>query len=478
MWIIGAVGTVLALVAGAGAVVLWADVRQDHRTADGSPAPYEVPGTVTAQTWEWEPPENESGGITDVHALPFGLAAELDDGVVALDGATGEEIWHFRRPETTVVSASATPDGDLFALAFQQAAEGAEGAEQDVGEGDEPGTWGVVVLDAATGEIANEYEIEQEQPPRLDRQPVVGPPGSDFDAPATGVHHLTDDARLVHAVGPARVEARALDDGGMLWSNTEAFEGPVQSDADGFRHLGQVLVAGDTVLVSQFYATHEDPRFHHYDLTAIDSASGDVRWRKSWELGDIRGQDDPTFSAPSPEGGVAVWLPGEDPGVLLDLRTGEELTTDLWADGQVVGVLADGYVTADGSSHVYRDRSGDASQELQVPTGEDGRTLAASIATSEAVVGLYAASGTGDAGAAQSEEAVVRVFSWDEGSETTSIPLNVVLQPRAGELATRVSERVAEQPRFLRSVPGAIVILDQGRGAVDEPVPRRIIGLT
>ncbi|WP_304452330.1 hypothetical protein [Nocardiopsis sp. YSL2] len=434
---------------------------------------------MTGETWEWELPEDEGGGITDVHSLPFGLAAELDNGVVALDGATGEEIWHYRRPDATVVSASATSDGELFALAFQQVTEESDGDEQDTREEDEPVMWAVVILDAVTGEITNEYEIEQERKLGFDRQPVVGPPGSDFDAPATGVHHLTDDARLVHAIGPARVEARALDDDEVLWSNEEVFAGPVQTDADGRTYLGQVRVVGDTVLASQFYTTNEDHRFYYYDLTAIDSANGEVRWRKSWELGDIRGQDDPTFSAPSPEGGVAVWLPIEDSGVLLDLRFGEELASDLWADGRVLGVLADGYVTADGPSHVYRDRSGEPVDELQVLVEEGGSALSASIATPEAVIGLYAVSGTGDTGSEeQAEDAAVRVFSRDGGAQTASIPLDVALARGAGEAATRLSERVAEQPRFLRAVPGAVVVLDQGQEEGGESVSRRIIGLT
>lgn len=96
---------------------------------------------------------------------------------------------------------------------------------------------GTVVLDVNTGEIAAEHQIEQ-QPDRqgFQRSPDIGPSTSNIGAPQTGVHHLTEDTRVVYQLDDGfHVQARDLNDDEVVWTNDEAVDSPGESLEEGGR---------------------------------------------------------------------------------------------------------------------------------------------------------------------------------------------------------------------------------------------------
>ncbi len=207
-----AIGTVLVVVAAVGLVrgVPWG---ADHATTDPLD-PVDVPVSVQEQAWEWDPPEGAEA--SSFLSIPSGLVVQLGDGAVALDGATGEQTWHYRRDDARLISLSTTPDEDRLVLSFEVDEDELEEAEAPSKDLDD--LRDLVVLDTETGELLDGQIVEAGPRPRSHNNPTVSPEGSVLDLSAAEVRHVTDDARLV-SFGPWSVEARSLTDDSVLWTH-------------------------------------------------------------------------------------------------------------------------------------------------------------------------------------------------------------------------------------------------------------------
>lgn len=134
---------VLALVLPvASAVVAFGFAGTGVRSADATTAadtrPAPVPAAPHTRTWVWHAPE----GLTVREVVPAGagVVVSVEDGVVALDGVTGRERWHYRVAGARVALAAVTPDGDTLTLTYLVPYEGANEVH-------------VLVLDATTGTV-------------------------------------------------------------------------------------------------------------------------------------------------------------------------------------------------------------------------------------------------------------------------------------------------------------------------------------
>lgn len=102
----------------ASVVVAFGFARTGVRSADATTAadtrPPPVPAAPRTRTWVWHAPE----GLTVHEVVPAGagVVVEVEDGVVALDGVTGRERWHYRVPGANVGLAAVTPDGETLTL--------------------------------------------------------------------------------------------------------------------------------------------------------------------------------------------------------------------------------------------------------------------------------------------------------------------------------------------------------------------------
>lgn len=171
---------VVSLTASALAVVLVAGLagsvthpRTIHTVAADDPGdPLAVPVSVHGRGWTWERPAGVR--VESVEAGPRGPVLLLPDGFIALDGATGEELWTYRELHRD----------DLQAQLF--------GGVAHLTHRPEHGTVRETLLDPATGELL------AERPAADDTETYL---------PSASLHQYREGH------GPWGIEARALERG-------------------------------------------------------------------------------------------------------------------------------------------------------------------------------------------------------------------------------------------------------------------------
>lgn len=343
------------------------------------------------------------------------MAVRLDDGVIALDGVTGEPTWHYRREETALTAAYTTLDTERIALTFDK-----EQAEDH--RTIDPRMEDLLVLDTATGEIIAEQEIEEASRNRIVNEPVTGPRGAIQDLPASGIYQLTDDARTELMAG--KFIAHSLTDGNALWQNETAFNYVHEDDSIKGTYAGQTTVSGNTIVSGRSTVNSENDRAWTYEIVALDADTGGLRWEDSWPIGDGGDYPDPTFTlGPNT---LALRLYPEEQGRILDLESGEEITTDPWPEeGGLLALTDDGYVTIDQSLdddrgvHYY-DHQGEHRHHLE-PDGVNlqlPQTLA--LPTDESLITLGPDPDAPD----ESDRGLLSVDTWESSTPQTTVPVD------------------------------------------------------
>ncbi|PWV45512.1 putative pyrroloquinoline-quinone binding quinoprotein [Nocardiopsis sp. L17-MgMaSL7] len=455
-WFLG--GVVLAVVALFGAWLLPRDdVRVRHEAPAGDWAPGEVPVTVSELAWEWT--AEEATGVPRLSWLPGGVLVAMEDGVVALDGASGREMWSYL-VEGTRVWTDVSPSGNRVHVLFpDQPQERPEGddrsAEGPNGEdGSEPVPGRRVVLDGETGEVVGDREEELAG----DVEELRGV----FDigvATDTGSLRVTPEPQL-------GAEMRSDADGGVLWRTEELF-------SCGEAKVGSAstpTVFEDVVVVRAVCGSGEA------QVTALDLEEGAQLWSRTGSESEFLAPDGGVRrvgellavhegdTVPSPEGGTR-----HQERVVLDPANGEILGNgpDLGDDQALVKTLEDGYLVATRGTEerVYDyEKRGFDGETLATTAGEAIHTWAMSVyllPLEESLVKLEPRSpltrGTD----------VVRsgltVSEWGSGREADEIALP---RPLDGGLSTQESSRAHDllgDDRFL-AVPGAVALVERTEG--------------
>lgn len=214
--------------------------------------PSEVDASATPVAWTWDAPEGASihpsgpdlGEKSDaIVAAGPGLAVRVADGVVALDGRTGEERWRYRRTGAEVYRVTSSPSGEWVVVTFVN---GGDGAGQRV-----------VALDGRTGEAG------------IDEVVTTGSSGPSSWALVTG------STVLHRGAGDGEHVARSLDDGRELWR----WEPPAGCALPPF---DAVEPAASTLLVA-LVCLDEQPGADlsgEVVLLGVDPNSGEERWRR------------------------------------------------------------------------------------------------------------------------------------------------------------------------------------------------------
>ncbi|WP_431869244.1 hypothetical protein [Nocardiopsis eucommiae] len=310
-------GLAVALVA----VLTWAltPPRVIHAVASGDPgAPPAVPSGVDRVGWTWKPPPGVR--VEHVAAGPHGPVLVLSDGVVALDGPSGEELWTYRDPRGWDAEVRLFEDVLLLT--------------HDLGEGAVTAT----PLDPATGEITGGGR-------RLEEMAGY--------ARSTTLHAYRDRD------GAGGVRARVFDrtatgPGGTRWTFVPRGKGlfcEFQRDTwpttDPGTGDGRVVVAHTCADAREYEertlqparpraaADGSDILAHGGGLesavatvTALDLASGAEVWRHEHPVRDSWARVDlgPVEGAALPEGAArALVLRADAELYLLDPRSGEPL---------------------------------------------------------------------------------------------------------------------------------------------------------
>ncbi|NKZ00870.1 outer membrane protein assembly factor BamB family protein [Nocardiopsis alborubida] len=248
-------------------------VEHTVAAADGGQAA-PVPATISRVGWTWEPEHPVLDPVLGVERGPRGPLVLYDDGFVALDGATGEELWTYRLPFSRQAQAGVFAGQDRYAYLSHVTEATPES---------EPQTHAMVMLDAATGEVVRETPM-----------PALTWQGQEKSPP---LRYLTPDVRVfrVHEDGRSLVVAYATDSTERLWE-VELREGAGErwcqwADDGGIRgHGDRVLVA--RLCLDQEHLPEEDVESTLYrmdvpedaveSVTALDVSTGERVWRQEW----------------------------------------------------------------------------------------------------------------------------------------------------------------------------------------------------
>ncbi|MDT0330577.1 hypothetical protein [Nocardiopsis lambiniae] len=328
-----AAGLACALIAGFGVRALTLSLAVEHTLAESVPdtAP-PIPAEVTTTAWTRTLP----GDDTLVRVVPgtLGPIVVLDDGVVALDGITGDELWRYR---LRGADARATVYGGGTRIHI---------AHGDPDDPDRTGASTWVELDTARGGTVETFTVPP--PPAGTTTTVL------TVASGVLVHSRTEDDDTPRIVAHDTATLREA------WSFTVPEEpGRVCAPWQGW-NADNTLRTTDLFLLA--YACVPEGRARDTDpariadtpgahltgvVTALDRRDGRVRWTRELpgleEFPALR-VGGPVIDADTRPVIVVDPLMGEDAPVILDPRDGSHavrITAEPWTDGRSVLVRAD-----------------------------------------------------------------------------------------------------------------------------------------
>ncbi|NYJ35549.1 PQQ-binding-like beta-propeller repeat protein [Nocardiopsis aegyptia] len=408
-----------------------------HEALDGEWAPGEVPGTVTEHAWEWS--DEKAEGNVAQSPLPGGVLLRMQDGVVALDGASGEEMWSYR-VEGTRVWTDVSASGERVHILFPDEPQEREEDTEAAGDAEEDGS-GVpgrrVVLDGVTGEVVGDHEEE-----------ISG------DVEELGVFDVevaTDEGLFGLAPEP-QLDAvmRSDTDDEVLWHTEDLFSCG-ESTVD---RADRPVVFPGAVVVRAVCGSGEA------QLTALAPANGSVLWSMTSQESNVLAAD----------GGVrrmGELLAIDDGAPELEPAGGDRYRETVVVDPVSGELLSDGIELEEGQflartvdqGYLLSNRSGVERTFGFELRGFDGETVAATAAEAvqtsslldyllpldEAFVKLEPSGGVAG-------NSVLTVAPWG-AEETHEVPL-----PRSVRGAVP-SEEFAKSQEFIL-VPGAVVLIE------------------
>ncbi len=411
----------------------------DHRVYEGEAPSYSQVNSVSGVAWEWEVPD-EDASLSEVLSGQSGPVMVLGDGVVGLDGATGEELWHYRVASGGVHDVWSTPGGQEILLTTP---------------GSKPDT--MVLLDAGTGQLIAEHGIDLEE--ALERTVAV----------------TSDMAVVAPTQGEGPLEAFSLREGERVWT----YELAERGDSAG-AVIEDVLSVGETVVVTASYkgSISENDSVDIYEqgmlAVGLDGQTGELLWEVEQEFtADMWHEPEHEVSP----GGEVFFLSvrGEDRyEFLLDPDTGEEVQGEVYRDRterHSVALLDGGYVDSvseDEDDFVeYRrmsfggDLLGRASVQRLPGEGNSGPELV----LEDGVLRL---------GYLEDEDlvrgpVVAEFVEWGSESEPEKMNLDMTVNE---EWWSEPDPSFSLGAPVVLSVPGAVVVTE------DEPGPWTVVGLT
>ncbi|MFE3460896.1 PQQ-binding-like beta-propeller repeat protein [Nocardiopsis aegyptia] len=413
---------------------------RDHETAEEPAGIVSALATPSQVAWEWEVPEGTE--LASVEAITSGVAIVLTDGVVALRGDTGEELWHYRRPDGSTSGHGVTPDGSSVLISYAPG----DGREHDL-----------VRLESSTGEITSEYTsafLEDSQQPHtlLSTQPDLAWFGA-----------LSDHSRVLYSLDPDTglgLHGLDLDTGEESWNRTDLLEEP------GFSP-GPFVVSGQTVVLS---GTTEEPEAGAVTI-GINAETGEEVWREERPI-----------ERPSEHIGLSTY-PGSnlvlariptDGYVAIDPGTGSVVSQPTIEVEDPIGFSNSSYVYSrwdsetDSSTYVRQDFEGDGVLTMPPPASADpfAERFVASLDDSLARLAI-------NKDGENWGEAQLVVMPWDGGEQDT-IDLGIEVRRESEQDGT--TDRGFVLPDVMTVAPGALVVQGQSM-TTDADAPDRVVGV-
>ena len=403
-------GAAVAVLATATVLIAVMVVPVDATTTTKNTPTGAVPASVSRVAWRWESP---NGIGVDAFVAGGGVVAEVGDGVVALDSATGRERWHYRRPGGFARGVMASPDGSTLMLFFDLR---------------------TVVLDAYTGDVL------AENPPQWEKAHDMW---------------LASDSVVTKERGqgrPTDLTGRRLTASKPTWRYTA----PDHCRDDYFSdHFHRQVMARD-VFAHVLTCDHRvkpnqgEPDTHTFTplVLGLDPATGAEKWRYERKVS-ATSRVAQIYLSDDAKALSLVW--GEREGVVLDQASGkvvaqERVTGSFRADGTFRRVVNDndgGNWTAEwrsfGTGEVKRASFPEA--ELGEATGVKRSTGQAAL--DDALVVAYTSLAPGP----QTSVAVL-VTPWNT-TDTKRIPIDHTLRS------------IDDYAMKLQRAPGALVLTNR-----------------
>jgi hypothetical protein len=469
----------------------WREPEVDHVTLSEPAEALEVPANVSSVGWTWSSPEETS--VNHVSPTPYGISVYISDGVVGVNGETGEELWRYRRLGEKATSMNVTPDGETVAVSYSAHEEEPEGEEEP------PPAHEVVLLDASTGDVKGSRVVE------FARMPFDGSGSSSYTSGNEKIGVLSNDSRIIyrdHEPGGGEVVSLGLGNDEEIWS---ASPGQSGGDEESYFVARSSMVSRGVLIVSSSFVDESvlEPgglsgiKDHTLALIGIDIETGSELWRHELEVNaaiDLT----PFDVAVEPGSGVvaaaAIGISYHEEW-FLDPVTGETLTdTDFFTgeDGTAFGILEEAVVSVRGTSkgggtgsleemeyeheYSYSDLSGEVQHSVTVSASEplDRSDGSFTLALEESIAWL-------DVNERNTDElswnpAQLVVTDWDSG-ESRVIDLGVEVQRRPDDDGSRgVVPALGPPPESMLLAPGALVITEDPSKEEYES-PRRLVGL-
>ncbi|WP_150250419.1 PQQ-binding-like beta-propeller repeat protein [Nocardiopsis deserti] len=415
--------------------------------------------------------------INEVRAIPSGVVVSVSDGVIALRGDTGEEIWSYRRVGSTVSGSNVTPNGESVAVSYE--ADGESGADT--------AKHNVIVLDSLTGEITSEQVTD------FTLVDSITPDVSLLEPKPERLGLLTQDHRLTlgrNGEDNLTLRAIGLSSGEEEWEQYDVF----QPNNQGQEFLpGELATTEDTVIVTGNFA---DPAETMSDLDAVqkhtavimglDSESGEEVWRVEHELDAPVTYRDIELSTYPDSGIVAAVMEGSGyfEQWLLNPATGSSVADDVFAVSgpDVISISQSGYATvetnpeAETDTYTLMDFSGNPEDTITVEEAGVRKPKNFLLPMNASIARLHV--GPTDDGW---KPATVEVFDWQGSADPHVIELGIDVHrdPRVEE-GVRPLFGVAP-PTDMLLAPGAVVVTEvteKTSSSDSDTESRRLVGLT
>ncbi|WP_152514424.1 outer membrane protein assembly factor BamB family protein [Nocardiopsis valliformis] len=341
--------------------VLTRALTMEHSTVEAGREPEPVPAEVSQVGWTWQPEHT----VVGVGRGALGPVIQYRDGFVALDGATGEELWTYRRPYARHVGTGFFAGNEDRAYFHHQ-------------ESIESETRTLLVLDTSTGEVVRETSVPE--------------PGRDGFG---GDGYLTPEARVFRDAkdGRSLVVAHRIGSDEPIWEVPFADDGPGRWCT---RPWGRELQGhGDRLLLTHVCLDEEHlpegdadernavlrdlavPDDAVRTLTVLDTDSGAELWRHEDVPESVYGVEDAEIHPARTEGARPVAATNSG---LFDLETGEPVDA-LPEEPDDPDWVADDLIAADSEGAVVLRRYRDSEARLLLNTDSSGsvtRTVEAS----------------------------------------------------------------------------------------------------
>lgn len=380
--------------------------------------PLKTPEDFSEVTWDWRYPQDIE--VHGVHPISIGVAVQLDDGVVALSGKTGEEAWSYRDVGSSLKVFFST-SGEQVVL--QKYAE--EGGE-------------VTVIDSTTGQITPDVTEASE--------------GGDSPAPRDFAHTPFElDLRVdTHREGSQKfLTGFSLSSGERLW--TQEKEIRCEGDPELESWIGRPLVLTDIVLAPLVCAPRADGVHVSggqgellMGTIAFSATDGTEAWRLENEFPQDAASATASELELAGEGNYVLLNYLSEGGQVVDPETGELLFSS--DEGELVGVTEDGFsVVADPGMDSYQGISQTGQVKAEMSVEEHCWT----VARAEAMV-LGEGIAVVCAGEAVTEGTPHHAYHFDLNDDGGTPAVSVELAASEGDFPDRVEE--------VLSAPGALVI--------------------